>query len=252
MNSSSLKVIVVEDEPLVMEKLVDCLNEDPILEVCGMANSVNSAVNEILSKDPDAVFLDINLIGGDGFEVLHRLKNVNYDIPPIVLNTGFERFEYAQTAFNYFKEEIVCILKKPFFANWEVKRKRCIDEILAKKYGNSSHQISEINAISLRSGNETHIVPIEKLQFLEVGGGGTVIVVTTDGKHIKVNQTMNALLKKLPNTIVKISRDNAINSEKIDRVDHDSHRVYLQMTKRTLKIGDTYYPELMKLLATRF
>lgn len=248
MNSNTIKVVVVEDEPLVLEKLVDGLNEDPMLEVCGKAESVNQAFNEIVSKAPDAIFLDINLIGGDGFEVLHRLRKVNYKIPPVVLNTGFERFEYAQTAFNNFKDDIVCLLKKPFFENWEAKRQRCIDEILAKKYS----EVPAPASISLRSGMDTFIVPHDQLLFLEVGGSGTVIVVTIDGRQIRVNQTMSALLGKLPDNMLKVSRDNAINTNLIERIDHESHRVFLRDYQRSLKIGDAYYAHLMKLLTMKF
>lgn len=114
MNSKPIEVLVVEDEPMLLEELTKGLEEDPMIKVCGMAEDVDTAYELVVSARPDAIFLDIKLIGGNGFDLLHRLKTNNVKIPPVILNTGYEKFEYAKTAFNDFHDDVIHILQKPF------------------------------------------------------------------------------------------------------------------------------------------
>ena len=248
MNSNPIKVVVVEDEPLISDKLIEGINEHELLEVCGKAESVNTAFQSILNLKPDAIFLDIKIIGGDGFALLDRLRQVNYSIPPVILNTGHEEFEFAQTAFNDYRDVIVHILKKPFFENWEEKLQTCIDRILAKiKAPDEPLTLHNDDPIRIRSGNESHLIKPSQVLYLEVNGSGTVVVVTKDLKSIIANQTMTALLSKLPKHIFQISRFNAVNLDSIEKIDHNHPpRVILQQGT-PLKIGETYLPKLLRM-----
>ena len=66
MKSQQINVVVVEDELNVRKELIDGLEEDPMIKVCGEAESVEEAYEQIIATKPDAIFLDIKLMEGDG------------------------------------------------------------------------------------------------------------------------------------------------------------------------------------------
>lgn len=245
MNSKPLKVLVVEDEPLVMQTLCDKLEEHPQMTVCGNAHSVDTAFKEIIKKQPDAIFLDINIVGGDGFKLLEELREANQKIPPVVLNTGFEKFEYAQLAFNEYKEEIVHILKKPFFDDWENKREACLEAILNGHSKEADRAEAVEYSISLRIRDETHIIRVDQLLYIEVYGDGSIIVVTTDGRNLIVGQTMASLLQVLPKKILQVSRHNSVNLDYVVKLKHSPPpKVIVGKQEKAIKIGQTFLPKV--------
>ncbi len=103
----NLRVVIVEDEPPARRRLRRLLEETGKLEVVAEADTVRDAVTKIKKAEPDVVFLDIEIPGGDGFDVLARLE----EIPAVVFVTAYD--EYAVRAF---EEDAVDYLVKPVTA----------------------------------------------------------------------------------------------------------------------------------------
>jgi DNA-binding LytR/AlgR family response regulator len=95
MEKHVLSVLIVDDEKLAREKfrrLVEEIN-DPALTVIGEAKDGIDAMNKIETLKPDAVFLDIQMPGLNGFEVIRNLNHV----PAVVFSTAYD--QYAIRAF---------------------------------------------------------------------------------------------------------------------------------------------------------
>jgi len=92
----TLRTVVVEDERLARRKLVMLLSTEPGIELVGDTGNAEEAVNLLRAERPDLVFLDIQLPGMDGFEVLQHagLENVGH----VVVVTAHDR--YALRAFD--------------------------------------------------------------------------------------------------------------------------------------------------------
>jgi two-component system LytT family response regulator len=90
-----LRTVVVEDERLARRKLLMLLSTEPGIDVVGDCGTGEEAVHLLRTERPDLVFLDIQLPGMDGFEVLQRagLENVH-----VVVVTAHDR--YALKAFD--------------------------------------------------------------------------------------------------------------------------------------------------------
>jgi two-component system LytT family response regulator len=93
---STLKTVIVDDEHHAIENLKMVLEQYGFLEVVGEAQQVDDAVNSINKLKPDVVFLDINLSGSTGFDVLDRVKYRGFDL---VFVTAYN--QHAIRAFDY-------------------------------------------------------------------------------------------------------------------------------------------------------
>jgi two-component system LytT family response regulator len=89
-----MKALVVDDEPLARRELRRLLGAFPWVQVVGEAGNVDEARASIESLSPDVVFLDIQMPGGTGFDLLTQLDRV----PRIVFTTAYD--QYAVKAFD--------------------------------------------------------------------------------------------------------------------------------------------------------
>lgn len=69
-----MKVLVVEDSPIVQERLLAMLDDLHRVEVVGVTDNTDDAIADILRLQPDAVVLDIKLRGGSGIDVLREIR----------------------------------------------------------------------------------------------------------------------------------------------------------------------------------
>lgn len=88
-----MRALIVDDEPLARRELRRLLDAHPSVQVIGEAGNIDEAHDRIATLAPDVVFLDIQMPGGSGFDLLDRLDHV----PRIVFTTAFD--QYAVKAF---------------------------------------------------------------------------------------------------------------------------------------------------------
>ena len=90
-----IRTVLVDDEPLAREGLRVRLGREEDIEIIGEASDGPSAVDTIVELRPDLVFLDVQIPGFDGFDVVSRIASTH--LPTIVFVTAFDR--YALRAF---------------------------------------------------------------------------------------------------------------------------------------------------------
>jgi two-component system LytT family response regulator len=88
-----LRVYLVDDEPLAVERLERLLREEPAVEIAGRSTDPAVALEFLNRQAVDALFLDIQMPGMTGFDLLARLR----DQPPVIFTTAYD--EYALKAF---------------------------------------------------------------------------------------------------------------------------------------------------------
>ena len=96
--SDSLRVLVVDDEAPARRKLLRLLREEPTLEIVGEADNAEAAIGAIEKHRPNLVFVDVQMPGADGFDVVRAVSaNAGSGAPRFVFVTAHD--QYAVRAF---------------------------------------------------------------------------------------------------------------------------------------------------------
>lgn len=90
-------VYVVEDAPLVRERLIEMLDATPGTLVIGAAERADEAIRDILEERPDVVLLDLRLAQGNGLDVLRAVHGIAPEITFYMLSS-FASEPYRQLA----------------------------------------------------------------------------------------------------------------------------------------------------------
>ena len=106
-DARQLRVLVVDDEPLARERVLDLLRREPDVEVLGTADSGSAAIEAIRTLHPDLVFLDVQMPGKTGLDVVRELGPE--EMPPTIFVTAFDQY-----ALRAFEVAAVDYLVKPF------------------------------------------------------------------------------------------------------------------------------------------
>src|SRR5258705_5764704 len=107
MTTPSTRVLVVDDEPLARERLRTLLQDEPGFDLVGEAGDGITGAESIMALSADLVFLDVQMPGADGFDVIDAVGADK--MPFVVFVTAYDR--YALRAFDV---HAVDYLLKPF------------------------------------------------------------------------------------------------------------------------------------------
>jgi DNA-binding NarL/FixJ family response regulator len=92
-----IKILLVDDHPLVREWLANLINEEPDLEVCGQTGDARDALGLIGTLSPRIAVVDISLEGGSGLELIKDIQAQHPQVDTLVLSMHDETL-YAERA----------------------------------------------------------------------------------------------------------------------------------------------------------
>ena len=116
-----MKTLIVDDEPIARRVLREELGQFPQIQVVGEAEDGHQALQQIARLEPDLVFLDLQMPGMGGFEVVRNLKGGRF--PVIIIVTAFD-----QHAIEAFEAGAVDYLLKPVS---QARLKKAVDRAAA-------------------------------------------------------------------------------------------------------------------------
>lgn len=162
----NINTLLVDDEEIALHRLRKALQPYPQINIIGEAKDGRSAVAFINSQRPDLVFLDIQMPGFNGFEVLSQLAYT----PVIVFVTAYE--EYAVKAFE--KNSLDYLLKPVEDARLALTMQRISE--FDKGEVNMLQKIKEllqesprekISTIPVKTGGKIQFIQVDEICFLE-------------------------------------------------------------------------------------
>jgi two-component system LytT family response regulator len=231
--NKKLTAVIVDDERLARKALSTTIEETGSIKVAGEADSVISAIAIIEQISPDVVFLDIQMPGESGFDLLDKID------PQIkvIFVTAFD--EYAIRAFEV---NAIDYLMKP------VTTERLKLAISRLETENGQNVISRGK---LQPGDRLFILFTSHYIFLKIdfilyiaSSGDYSEVYTTEGKHGLTNKPMNEWEERLPaNNFSRIHRSTIINIEHVVKIEewfNNSFRVYLNGVEKPFTMSRRY------------
>ncbi|KAA2239569.1 response regulator [Chitinophaga agrisoli] len=216
LSPSIIKTLLVDDEEIAIHRLRKALLAYPEVQVIGEAMDGASAIEAINRLRPDLVFLDIQLPGFNGLEILHRLSYV----PLIVFVTAYE--EYAVRAF---EQQSLDYLLKPveeerlaLTMRRVAERKAPAADILQQLQQlqallQERRTEDRISTIPVKTGNKIQLVPVGEICFF--AANDKYVQLHTYQETRLVEYPLNYLQTRLPAEFVRIHRSFIINKLQI-------------------------------------
>jgi two-component system LytT family response regulator len=210
-----MKVVLVDDEPpgrLALRQQLVALPDAEIVAECGDGAS---AVEAIVCHAPDVLFLDVQLGGVSGLDVLER---VGADaVPAIVFVTAYDRY-----AVRAFEAHAVDYLLKPidpdrFREAWQraaarVQQERDEpDQRVAALVGGDGPQ--PLERFVVRGGGRLMFVPVDSVDWIEAAGN--YVRLHQGGQNHLLRRTLSGLARRLGNRFVRIRRTALVNARAI-------------------------------------
>ncbi|MBA4789701.1 MAG: response regulator transcription factor [Rhizobiales bacterium] len=220
-----LRVLVVDDEPLARRAMRRLLRAHPV-EVAGEAETIAEALALIEATHPDLVFLDIELNGGDGFDLLEALANP----PKVVFVTA-----YAQHAVEAFAVDAVDYLLKPVAPERLAGALARVERQLAPRADKDADGVLE-----LRTPSRSVFAKPADIVALKADGDFTRVLLSGQ-PPLMIWRTLTHFEELLPAPpFVRLSRSVIINLERLRRIDarsRDDVRLVLDGIGDALAVG---------------
>jgi two-component system LytT family response regulator len=206
-----MKALIVDDERLARTELRRLLNPFKDINVVGEAINAEDALAKITELNPDLIFLDIQMPGKNGFEMLEELDSV----PTVVFTTAYD--EYALKAFEF---NAMDYLLKP------IEPKRLEDTVKRLLEKNKKQQIdadqtpvlTEEDQVFVKDGDRCWFVKLSTVKLFE-SEGNYVRLYFDDNKPL-ILRTLNYLDERLDSkAFFRANRKHIVNLKWIDNIE---------------------------------
>jgi two-component system, LytTR family, response regulator len=217
----NIKAIIVEDSRLARNELKELVKAWPELEIIGEAENADDAHALITSLKPHLIFLDINMPGKDGFDLLEMLD----DVPITVFTTAFDEYAIKSFEYNALDYLLKPISEKRFAdAIEKVKAKMAAPaaqgESQAPDTGlRTSDLLHENSQIFIKDGEKCWLVKLSEVQLFEIVGNYTRVYFR-DSKPL-IYKSLNQVEERLPQHLFfRANRQQVVNLQYIKSVDN--------------------------------
>jgi two-component system LytT family response regulator len=209
----SLKAIIVDDERLARAELKKLLQAYPDVDVIDEAANADEGVDKIENQNPDVIFLDIQMPGKTGFDLLSDLEKA----PHVIFTTAYD--EYALKAFEV---NALDYLLKP------IEPKRLADAIHKLQYeitkersgvnGSNRGPLTEADQVFVKDGERCWFVKLSEIRLFEsVGNYAKVFFATNKPLILK---SLNSLEERLDDRVFfRANRKHIINLRWIEKIE---------------------------------
>jgi len=218
-----MKALLVDDERLARAGLRRLLKSHDDVMIVGEAANAEEAAAQIQRLRPDVIFLDVEMPGRSGLELLEDME----DLPAVIFTTAFQ--DYAVRAFEV---GAVDYLLKPIVAE---RLAAALDKLRRAAKTHKSGQDRE-ERVFLRDGERCWIVALDEIRMLESEGNYTRVYFGENRPLIY--KSLNALESRLdPATFFRASRSHIVNLRDIESLSPQSDGGLVATLTGGLKIG---------------
>jgi two-component system LytT family response regulator len=239
---SKLRILIADDEPLARERLLALLPKDITLEVTGEYGNGNDAVEAIRRDKPDVAFLDMQMPGCDGLQVVAKLEAG--ERPAVVFVTAHDKF-----AVDAFGIRAVDYVLKPFDRErLGMALERAAEYVAARRTGDLGSRIEGLLATAGGAGTgkpERLAVKVDGrfvfLRFAEISwveaADNYVVVHTSGGERMMVRETLSSIEERLGRQqFTRVSRSAIVRIEEVKELQPNSQGDYTVLLRDNTRI----------------
>jgi len=237
----STTCIIVDDEKLARDLLKEYLENYPEIEILGEADQGTDAVEKIDKLKPDLVFLDVQMPGMTGFDVLEDIEHEPY----VIFVTAYDQY-----AIKAFEKNAVDYLLKPLdeerfrnAVNRALKRKTLehssIEDLLSSM--KSERKGSYDTHIFVQKSEKLFNLPVEEIVYLEASGDYTII--TTKADQFVSSSGIGKLEEILnPEVFIRVHRSTIVNVNYLKEIERhfNGGMVVKMQSGKSFPVSRTY------------
>jgi two-component system, LytTR family, response regulator len=233
--------LLIDDEPLARELLKEFLEQHTELQLIGESSKGTDAVEKIDTLKPDLIFLDVQMPGMNGFDVLEEMSHD----PFVVFTTAYD--QYALKAFE--KNAVDYLLKPIDQERFKLAVERAINRMQTDQY--NVGELLRSMKMENRTSYDSHIfvqkseklinLSVDEIEHLEASGDYTILTTKTDqfvsSSGIgKLEEILN------PEIFIRVHRSTIININSLKEIEkHFNGGMVVKMTNgKTFPVSRTY------------
>jgi two-component system, LytTR family, response regulator len=252
-----LRVVVVDDEQLAREELCYQLGQLGDIDVVAQAANGVDALATVDKHEPDLVFLDVQMPGADGFDVIDAVGPDK--MPFVVFVTAYDR--YALQAFEVHALDYVL---KPFDpARFEAAVRHAVEQVRLRRADLAGQRLAALlrdlppalesvagtyaTRILVRQGEGFGFVETARVDWLEAAGN--YVRLHADGRSWLIRATLGSVMTSLdPARFVRIHRSTIVNVDRVREVQPWGGGDYIAILTdgRQLRVSRTHRDELLR------
>jgi Response regulator of the LytR/AlgR family len=223
-----LRILLVDDEPLARDRMRALLASDPSLEIAGEAANGADALDAIANLQPDVVFLDMQMPGCTGLEVVSRLAPPR---PIIIFVTAHDRF-----AVDAFAADATDYLLKPFDRErLALALQRARDALAARRANDLSARLETLLArrghepdrIAVRTDGRVVFLKHREIVWVEAANNYCVLHLH-DKRRLMLRETLSAIEERLGAAgFARINRSALVQVDQVKELQPSTYGDYL-------------------------
>ena len=215
-----MRSLVIDDEADARARLIRLLGAHPEVAVIGEAQDGLEAIEKIEELRPDLLFLDIEMPGLKGFEVLRSIPSA-IEIPLVIFTTGYD--QHALAAFEV--NALAYLLKpiEPERLSFAIERSSKLCSLSAEKERERENILratgeapKTLRKIVCRKNGRALLVPSEQILWFQVQDG--IVHATTAKDSFWVNYQLAELEAALPDEFFRARREVLVNMSQIKEI----------------------------------
>lgn len=248
--TSTVRCLIVDDEPAARELLAEMLAPYENLEIVGTAGDTAAGIRLIGDSAADVLFLDIRLGDGSGFDIVDALAEMDLESPPIIIFVT----AYDEHAIQAFEAGALDYLLKPYD---EERLNRTVERIRRRAFGAAVDvstiqerlqalpvaRTAPLRRLPVQSEGRIQLIPVSAVTWIEADRKHvTVYVMDGQGRSAKfsLRRTMQSLEDRLdPEHFIRVSRWAIINIDQMRHAEAWSHGEYLLVLKDGSRVPTT-------------
>ena len=207
-----MRALIVDDERLARKELIKLLEDHPSVEIIGEAANAEEANQMVNELNPDILFLDIQMPGKTGFELLEMLDYV----PLVVFTTAYDEF-----AIKAFEVNALDYLMKPIQAERLAETTaKLAEKVRTRTVSNNSGEkkLGLDDQVFVKDGDRCWFVGLNNIRLFE--SDGNYIKVYFDSNRPMIHKSLNALDEKLDErAFFRASRKHIINLSWVESIE---------------------------------